>query len=53
LAALGFELGFMLARQAFYHLSHSTSPVLCSQVSFEIGFLENYLPRDGFELLSS
>jgi hypothetical protein len=26
--ALGFELGFMLARQVLYHLSHSTSPAL-------------------------
>jgi hypothetical protein len=23
---LGFEFGLMLARQAFYHLSHSASP---------------------------
>jgi hypothetical protein len=29
LAVLGFELGLTLARQALYHLNHSTSPFLC------------------------
>jgi hypothetical protein len=27
-AVLGFELGLTLAKQALYHLSHSTSPFL-------------------------
>jgi hypothetical protein len=40
-SCLGFELAFMLAKKAFYHLSH-TSSSFCS-VILEID-LENYLP---------
>jgi hypothetical protein len=39
----GFELGFSLAKQALYHLSHIFSPFF--SVYFGNGVLINYLPR--------